>query len=575
MTVQDDLPPETADRSVTEAVGPADDWSVGDLKMRRIDGQAIAVARTESGFHAIDNACPHQGYGLTTGSLDGELVTCQWHNWKFEVRTGRCVMGEEDVAAHPVEVVDGEVTVTITRPTIEEQQARLWPSLGRAIESDYRGQIARDSVRLLDTGVTPAEIVAAGLDTTTPKTEYGVGHELAMAADCLAIAEVHNGTDQALPMVQGLSALAEPTRDRPTRPVPEPDPTVDVAAAIEAEDVNLAMAGVRGMIEHGAEPSAVRHALIEAASAHHLGYGHGMIYTQKSFEVLDRIGWDHAANLLPHLAASHVWNTREDTLPYMAKAMKALATVDLGALTEAERADGWTPDELATELTTANEPPIIAAANAVVHGAGIEGLLDAVSLGAAHRLLGHDLEVEFDLAEPFGWLDITHALTTAQAARWAWRADRGPHTARAVLFATWLLYDSGRLERRLGRHDGAQPEARFALDQLDGPTTTDLGKAVAMKDAASAMALAATGDRTEVANELAQASLADHAGSFIVAAHLIKTTEAASREAKELNSNLPLVAAARFLASPRLERFVARNTLEAVEFVTTGRPPKR
>jgi nitrite reductase/ring-hydroxylating ferredoxin subunit len=564
--------------SVTETVGLVDDWVVGEMKMKTVDGHRVAVVNTASGFHAVDNACPHQGYGLTTGSLDGELVTCQWHNWKFDVRTGRCVMGEEDVACHPVDVADGEVRVTVTRPSIEEERQRLWPSLARGIDADYRGQIARDSVRLLQTGVEPSAIMSAGLQQTTPKTEYGIGHGLAMAADCLAMAEIRNGTDQALPLAQGLSALSEPTRDRPARPVPAPDPTVDVAAAIEAEDVKAAMAGVMGLIEDDRQDD-LRHVLIDAASAHHLGYGHGMIYTQKSFEVLDRIGWDAAPGILPHLAASHVWNTREDTLPYMATTMKALATVDLGSLTEAEQAEGWQPDDLADRLLNAEEPPILVAADAVTSGAGIEGLIDAVAIGASQRLLRHDLQVEFDHDEPFGWLDITHALTTAQAARWAWRTDRGPHTARAALFATWLLFDSGRSERRHHRDrqggDSVGIDHSFHPDSLDQPLVGDLATAVAMGDARSAVALATTGDRTEVGDALGEASLADNAGSFIVAAHLIKTAEAARREADELDSNLPLVAAARFLASPRLERFVARNVAEAVDFVTTGRPPRR
>ena len=151
-----------ATRATTEAVGTVDEWAVGTMRMRKVDDRAVAVVRTESGFHAIDNACPHQGYGLATGSLDGELLTCQWHNWKFDVRTGRCLMGEEDVACHPVEIADGEVRVTVTRPTVEEQRARLWPSLLRGIEADHGGQIARDSVRLLQSGASPAEIISAG-----------------------------------------------------------------------------------------------------------------------------------------------------------------------------------------------------------------------------------------------------------------------------------------------------------------------------------------------------------------------------------------------------------------------------
>jgi hypothetical protein len=74
---------------------------------------------------------------------------------------------------------------------------------------------------------------------------------------------------------------------------------------------------------------------------------------------------------------------------------------------------------------------------------------------------------------------------------------------------------------------------------------------------------------------LARAALADRAGSFIVLAHLVKTAEAARTEAEATGSSLPLAAAARLIASPRRERFVAAAVHESVRFVETGRPPLR
>ena len=58
-------------------------------------------------------------------------------------------------------------------------------------------------------------------------------------------------------------------------------------------------------------------------------------------------------------------------------------------------------------------------------------------------------------------------------------------------------------------------------------------------------------------------------------AHVVKLSQAAREEAEATGSNLPLAAAARFAAAPRLERFVARNVAEAIDFVRTGTPPKR
>ena len=58
---------------------------------------------------------------------------------------------------------------------------------------------------------------------------------------------------------------------------------------------------------------------------HHLSYGHGIIYTQKAFELLDLVGWDKADLVLHELALATTWGTREDTLPYMRKAVAEVA----------------------------------------------------------------------------------------------------------------------------------------------------------------------------------------------------------------------------------------------------------
>ncbi len=108
-----------------------------------------------------------------------------------------CESGEENVRSHPVEIRDEEVWVEVTEPTDAEKLEELWPSLGRGIEADYRGQIARDTARLLDAGADPADIVWEGLRIGAPKADHGVGHEMASAADCLASVALYDDHRQA------------------------------------------------------------------------------------------------------------------------------------------------------------------------------------------------------------------------------------------------------------------------------------------------------------------------------------------------------------------------------------------
>jgi len=575
----------TSDSATTQTVARVDDLVPGTMKMVTVDGHPVALIATDHGIHALDNACPHQGYGLVTGTLSGGAVTCQWHNWKFDVATGRCLQGEEDVTCHPVSVVDGEVRVTVRRPSAAETRERVWPSLRRGLAADYMGQVARDTIRLLDAGATPAAVMAEAVRARAAHTDGGVGHEMAMAADCLAGAERAEGDARVLPLVQGLSGWAEETRDRPVLPLPPPDGAVDLPAAIEAEDEAGALASVLGQLADGVGRDGLRHQLLLAASAHHLSYGHGIIYTQKAFELLDRVGWEVAPDLLPHLARTLVQATREDTLPYMRPAVRTLATVDLDALAAVPgpEATGWSGSTaLAADLLHATEAPMARAAAAVADGAGIDGLLDAVVDAVSLRLLRHDVALEHDHGDGFGWLDITHGLTTAEAARWAWRVDPGPHTARLALWATWLLFDTGRAERR--RRTAAAPpasptSAEEAVERLGARHSAEAGAelraAVRDRRGDEAVALALGSDPAVVGETLAEAALADGAGSFIVLAHLVKTSEAARREAGRRATALPLAGAARYLASPRRERFVARNVADSLGFLRTGRPPRR
>lgn len=562
--------------AVTASVGPLADHAVGSMRLARVGERRIAVIRTADGVHALDNACPHQGYGLVTGALDGDVVTCQWHNWKFRVTDGHCLLGEEDVACHRVDIVDGDVQVTVVEPSAAERRAALWPSLLRGVDRYYTGQIARDTARLLDAGATPAEIVAAAMTHTAPRLEDGIGHELANAADCLHLAPLWTGLDVTLPVTQAVAGIAEGARYRPLQSLPTPDTAVDLVDAIEREDAAAAMAAVLGRLDAGGTAAlpGLRADLIEAASAHHLGYGHGAIYTQKTFELLDLVGADHARALLPWLAMSLVQLTREDLLPYMRRATRAIEAVDLDSLAAApdRRRTAWSPDDaLMAALLDSDDAPIETAALTVTGGAGVEGLLDAVVLGAAARLLRHDPNVDFDPGVAFDWLDITHALTYANAARWAWRAAPGPTTARLALFTVFLLHDSGRAERWGLVRPVPTPDPRpgSVLDAVLDRRPDDAVAHVLAVDPADHAAVAA------VSEQLARAAMADRAGSFIVAAHVVKLIEAARREAAETASMLPLAAAARFAAAPRLERFVAAAAVEAVDFVRTGAPPRR
>ncbi len=58
--------------------------------LERVAGDSIvALFNVEGEFFALDGVCPHQGGPLGKGELTGCTVTCPWHGWQFDVRTGQ------------------------------------------------------------------------------------------------------------------------------------------------------------------------------------------------------------------------------------------------------------------------------------------------------------------------------------------------------------------------------------------------------------------------------------------------------------------------------------------------------
>ncbi len=60
----------------------------GQAKKVEVDGKVIALFNLEGSYHAIDDTCPHRGGPLSTGPVEGQVVTCPWHGSKFDVRSG-------------------------------------------------------------------------------------------------------------------------------------------------------------------------------------------------------------------------------------------------------------------------------------------------------------------------------------------------------------------------------------------------------------------------------------------------------------------------------------------------------
>ncbi len=76
----------------------------------------LALFNVDGQIYALDNTCPHAGGPLGEGTLEHEVVTCPWHGWKFNVRTGQRLKNPSrdwTVQRYEVRVVDGAIQVLV------------------------------------------------------------------------------------------------------------------------------------------------------------------------------------------------------------------------------------------------------------------------------------------------------------------------------------------------------------------------------------------------------------------------------------------------------------------------------
>jgi nitrite reductase/ring-hydroxylating ferredoxin subunit len=60
----------------------------GEGRVVEVAGRSLALFNVEGRYYAIDNTCPHRGGPLGEGDLDGTVVSCPWHAWRWDVSTG-------------------------------------------------------------------------------------------------------------------------------------------------------------------------------------------------------------------------------------------------------------------------------------------------------------------------------------------------------------------------------------------------------------------------------------------------------------------------------------------------------
>jgi nitrite reductase/ring-hydroxylating ferredoxin subunit len=168
-----------------DAVSEAELAAKGKLVIRA-QGRQILVVATACGITAFPNRCPHEGYPLSEGTLDSDCrLTCNWHNWKFDLTSGANLTGGDTLQLFPARTEAGRIWLHIVDPTPAEKRARILKALPEALADRDNQRLVRETARLGAAGADPVDAVRAAVAWSRDRFRYGMTHALAGAPDWL------------------------------------------------------------------------------------------------------------------------------------------------------------------------------------------------------------------------------------------------------------------------------------------------------------------------------------------------------------------------------------------------------
>ena len=289
--------------------------SVEELKQKgvlRVQGirPVVSVFHHDNNISAVDNRCPHLGFPLHRGTVKDGVLTCHWHHADFDLCSGctynlfaddvpsydthvadgviyvapspRRTLGRDDFIARLHKGMDQNVGVIIAKSV--DALLRLDPS-GRTVIQEVARFGSRRHARAVG-GMTNLSIASTLLPYLTPKTTYYI---LYMAAKNLA----DNCTGQAPrlrnEMLHG-GKMDLQTLDNSFR------------TWVENRDVYAAERVMMTLEKSSATIPGIASILLGASTFRIYGNdGHGLDLANKGLELIEYLGREYAADLLPLL----------------------------------------------------------------------------------------------------------------------------------------------------------------------------------------------------------------------------------------------------------------------------------
>jgi nitrite reductase/ring-hydroxylating ferredoxin subunit len=513
---------------------PRSELEQDSARMVRIDGRQIAFFNTANGIMACDNRCPHEGYPLSEGSLSQDCtLTCNWHNWKFNLDTGENLLGGDRLRTYPVEIRGKDIWIDIIELPYAERYQKIIRSLKDGFEDERYDQIAREIARLIKLGADPLEPLRLAIEWSWRKMEFGWTHAYAGMADWLRLYHEHRDNDelQLVCLVESVAHVAFDVLREKDYEFCSAETSFEEQKFLqdmESENEAGAIAAIRGGIRDGLQFADFEPALSTAALAHYNDFGHSLIYVTKAKTLIEILGTQVMEPLLLSLVRSIIYAPREDKIPEFRS--------------YGEYLDKWGQHQnLNPDARLWRKKSIDKSLQATLDcsGQAPEEIYHALLMANAINLLSFDINQQYKthvtVSGNVGWLDFTHGITFANAVR-----------QQCLKFPE--LWPQGLLQMACfnGRNAGFTTSeidlASWKSDDIDGKM-----------------------------NHLLERVLDHGQGEYIVSVHLLKTALAVREEISNLgDTDVEILVAGltRLFESPLRRRQALRTAHQSLQFVS-------
>jgi hypothetical protein len=498
------------------------------------------------------------GFPMSRGSVADGILTCHWHHARFELAGG----GTFDPFADerptcPIEVRDGRVYVQPAPQGREDARSHWYAKLRLGLEQDLPLVLAK-AVIALDEGGDQRGVLEAASAFGIRNRADGWSAGLSILTCAANIQPVLADSDRPRALYHGLVHVAGDTENRPPDFDLEPLNTDEHRPEVfrgwfrrfaETRSADAAERCLRTAIANGLLPQEVTDLLFTASTDHlFMDEGHTLDFANKACELLDHIGWDHAAAVLPSLIQPLVRSARMEEVsswrhPVDIPALMRDATREFGDALETGRGrlEGWDGHRALAETILDGEPKdsLAAIVRAARDGVPLTELSASVAYAAARR------PVHFHISNEFGdWDTVHHTFTYTNAVDQALRRSPSRELARGVLDGAMSVYLERFLnvpKQRIPQANGSKGGSGELLEEFDRQQRVD-------ETAQIVADMLSGGGQDEVIRLLGHALLREDAGF-----HMFQIYEAAVRQygnfAGRPEGDHILIGAARFLTA--------------------------